>query len=105
MPTAAVRASSGRVGTPIHSKLLGLIGETQLFPTYLGVTGILSLVCGFIAIEIIGLNFLAAVDWNVIRFIKMLPFLAIRAAAGEIRPDPVPAAGRRRMVADGRDSS
>ncbi|MDP9097257.1 MAG: photosynthetic reaction center subunit M, partial [Pseudomonadota bacterium] len=68
----------GRVGRARHSKLLGLIGETQVFPTYLGITGVLSLVCGFIAIEIIGLNFLAAVDWNVIRFIKMLPFLAIQ---------------------------
>ncbi|RYY09929.1 MAG: photosynthetic reaction center subunit M, partial [Alphaproteobacteria bacterium] len=68
----------GRVGKPIHSRLFGLIGETQVFPVYLGITGILSLVCGFIAIEIIGLNFLAAVDWNVVRFIKMLPFLAIQ---------------------------
>ena len=66
-----------RVGKPFHSRLLGRIGETQVFPTTLGVTGLLSLVCGFIAIEIIGLNFLAAVDWNPIRFVKMLPFLAI----------------------------
>ena len=66
-----------RVGRPFHSRLLGRLGETQLFPTYLGLTGILSLVCGFIAIEIIGLNFLAAVDWNVVRFVKMLPFLAL----------------------------
>ncbi|MGI4799405.1 MAG: photosynthetic reaction center subunit M, partial [Janthinobacterium lividum] len=68
----------GRLGKPITSRLLGIIGETQVFPVYLGITGVLSLICGFIAIEIIGLNFLAAVDWNVVRFIKMLPFLAIQ---------------------------
>ena len=50
-------ATFARVGRPFHSKLLGRFGETQVFPTYLGVTGLLSLVCGFIAIEIIGLNF------------------------------------------------
>ena len=37
----------------------------------------LSLICGFIAIEIIGLNMWASVDWNSIRFIKMLPFLSL----------------------------
>ena len=66
-----------RFGRPFHSRLLGRIGETQVGPTYLGATGIISIVCGFIAFEIIGLNMLAAVDWNVIRFVKMLPFLAL----------------------------
>ncbi|MBV9539082.1 MAG: photosynthetic reaction center subunit M, partial [Acidisphaera sp.] len=62
---------------PRHSRLLGLIGEMQVFPTYLGTLGILSLVCGFVAIEIIGLNMWASVDWDPIRFVKMLPFLAL----------------------------
>ena len=66
-----------RLGKPLHSVLLGRIGETQVLPTYLGVYGIASLVCGFIAIEIIGLNMLAQVDWNPLRFIKMLPFLSL----------------------------
>jgi photosynthetic reaction center M subunit len=66
-----------RTGRPFHSRLLGRIGETQVFPTYLGLTGILSLVCGFVAFEIIGLNMWASVDWNPIRFLKMLPFLAL----------------------------
>ena len=70
-------SGSKRVFRPFHSKWLGRIGETQVFPTYLGATGVLSLVCGFIAIEIIGLNMWASVDWNVIRFIKMLPFLSL----------------------------
>ena len=60
-----------------HSKLFGRIGEMQIGPIYLGVEGIISLVCGFVAIEIIGLNMWASVDWNVLRFIKLLPFLSL----------------------------
>jgi photosynthetic reaction center M subunit len=74
---ALPRGSLPRIVRPFHSRLLGRIGETQVWPTYLGLSGILSLVCGFIAIEIIGLNMWASVDWNPIRFIKMLPFLAL----------------------------
>jgi photosynthetic reaction center M subunit len=70
-------AFTSRYLRPFHSRLLGRIGETQVGPTYLGVTGILSIVCGFIAFEIIGLNMWASVDWNVIRFVKLLPFLAL----------------------------
>jgi photosynthetic reaction center M subunit len=66
-----------RIGPSFHSKLLGRIGETQVGPTYLGLEGKLSLLFGFIAFEIIGLNMWASVDWNPIRFIKMLPFLAL----------------------------
>ena len=60
-----------------HSKLFGRIGELQLGPVYLGIPGIISLITGFIAIEIIGLNMWASCDWNILRFIKLLPFLAL----------------------------
>jgi photosynthetic reaction center M subunit len=60
---------------PRHSFWLGRIGESQVGPTHIGWLAILSIACGFVAIEIIGLNMWASVDWNVIRFIKMLPFL------------------------------
>jgi photosynthetic reaction center M subunit len=66
-----------RVGSTWHSRLFGRIGETQIGPVYLGFTGIASLICGFVAFEIIGLNMWASVNWNVIRFIKMLPFLSL----------------------------
>ena len=72
-----------RVGRPFHSRWLGRIGEMQVLPTYLGASGIASLVCGFIAIEIIGLNMWASVDWDPIRFIKMLPFLALDPPAAK----------------------
>ena len=59
------------------SKLLGRIGELQLGPIYLGAEGLISIVTGVIAIEIIGLNMWASVDWNLLRFVKLLPFLAL----------------------------
>jgi len=84
------RGESGRLLKPIHSKLLGRLGETQVGPTHLGLIGILSLLCGFIAIEIIGLNMWASVDWNVIRFIKMLPFLSLQPPSAKQGLNPFP---------------
>lgn len=72
-----------RIGRPFHSRWLGRIGEMQVLPTYLGGVGIASLVCGFIAIEIIGLNMWASVDWDPIRFLKMLPFLSLDPPAAK----------------------
>ncbi len=69
-----------RIGKPKaagYSKLFGRIGELQLGPVELGPEGVVSVACGFIAFEIIGLNMLASVNWNVLRFIKLLPFLAL----------------------------
>ena len=57
--------------------LLGLIGDAQLGPIYLGAIGIMSLLCGFIAIEIIGLNMLASVNWNPIQFVRQLFWLGL----------------------------
>ncbi len=57
--------------------LLGIIGDAQLGPIYLGAIGIMSLICGFIAIEIIGLNMLASVNWNPIQFLRQLFWLGL----------------------------
>ena len=43
-----------RQGKPVFNELLGYFGDTQIGPIYLGLTGLLSLLCGFIAVEIIG---------------------------------------------------
>jgi photosynthetic reaction center M subunit len=67
----------GRLPLTVHSHLLGRIGDAQLGPIYLGWFGIVSLVCGFIAFEIIGLNMFASVNWNPIQFIRQLPWLAL----------------------------
>ncbi len=66
-----------RIGTPFFSYWIGKIGNAQIGPMHLGWTGIISLLSGFLAFEIIGLNMLASVDWNPIRFIGELPWLAL----------------------------
>jgi photosynthetic reaction center M subunit len=57
--------------------LLGIFGDAQIGPIYLGTLGIASLLCGFIAIEIIGLNMLASVNWNPIQFVRQLFWLGL----------------------------
>lgn len=66
-----------RVGEPIHVHLFGRFGDAQVGPIYLGWLGIWSLLCGFAAFEIIGLNMLASVNWDVIQFVRQLPWLAL----------------------------
>ncbi|MCA1948810.1 MAG: photosynthetic reaction center subunit M [Armatimonadetes bacterium] len=69
--------NDARIGKPLHSRLLGLFADAQIGPLYLGTLGSLSLLCGFIAIEIIGLNMLASVNWDPVQFIRLLPWLAL----------------------------
>jgi photosynthetic reaction center M subunit len=66
-----------RQGGPIFSRLLGIIGDAQIGPIYLGFLGLASLLCGFIAIEIIGLNMMASVGWDPIQFVRQFPWLAL----------------------------
>jgi photosynthetic reaction center M subunit len=60
---------------------LGKIGDSQIGPIYLGTLGLLSLVCGFVAIEIIGLNMWASVGWSPTQFLRQLPWLALEPPA------------------------
>jgi len=71
------RDNVNRVGGTWHSYWMGKIGDAQIGPIYLGGTGILSLFCGFIAIEIIGLNMWASVNWDPVEFVRQLPWLAL----------------------------
>jgi photosynthetic reaction center M subunit len=66
-----------RIGKPTYSHLLGRLVNAQIGPIYLGITGIASLVFGFIAIEIIGLNMWASVGWDPVKFVTQLPWLAL----------------------------
>ena len=59
------------------SHLLGQIGNAQVGPVYLGTLGVASLIFGFMAFEIIGLNMFASVHWNPILFVRDLPWLAL----------------------------
>ncbi|MBI3350353.1 MAG: photosynthetic reaction center subunit M [Burkholderiales bacterium] len=66
-----------REGKGLHWHLLGRIGDAQLGPIYLGWLGVCSLICGFIAIEIMGLNMWASVGWDPVQFVRQLPWLAL----------------------------
>ena len=59
------------------SHFMGWIGNAQIGPVYLGATGLASLLCGFIAIEIIGLNMLASVNWDPVEFVRQLFWLGL----------------------------
>jgi len=74
---ALPRGDSRRHGKPFFNYWLGRIGDAQIGPIYIGTTGFISIVCGIIAIEIIGLNMLASVNWSPIEFVRQLPWLAL----------------------------
>jgi photosynthetic reaction center M subunit len=74
--TAAVEAL-GRGGRPSFNNLIGRIGDAQIGPIYLGFTGVASILCGIIAFEIIGLNMLAQVNWNIVQFVRQLFWLSL----------------------------
>ncbi|MEY3553004.1 MAG: hypothetical protein RL735_1352 [Pseudomonadota bacterium] len=75
------QGSLKRGETSFFNYWLGKIGDAQIGPIYLGVSGLLSLVCGLVAFEIIGLNMLASVDWNLKEFVRQLFWLSLEPPA------------------------
>jgi photosynthetic reaction center M subunit len=73
--------SFARSGVGGYNYWLGKLGNAQLGPIYLGGLGIASLMCGFLAFEIIGLNMMASVGWNPIQFVRQLFWLALEPPA------------------------
>lgn len=79
---APLRSSTfGRSGKPFYVYWLGKIGNAQIGPIYLGGLGVASLVFGFFAIEIIGLNMWASVGWDPVAFVVHLPWLSLNPPA------------------------
>ncbi|MGZ5920332.1 MAG: photosynthetic reaction center subunit M [Rhizomicrobium sp.] len=78
MGIALPAGSYGRSWKPFFLYWLGKVGNAQIGPIYLGGLGVASLVCGFFAIEIIGLNMWASVGWDPLKFIFHLPWLALK---------------------------
>ena len=72
----AARASD-RTRNPGFSYWMGKLGDAQIGPIYLGWTGVFSLAFGIMAIEIIGLNMWASVNWDPVQFVRQLPWLAL----------------------------
>ncbi len=77
------RGERERLGKPRFSRWLGMIGNAQIGPFYLGFTGLMAIVCGVVAFEIIGLNMLASVNWDVVEFIRQLFWLALEPPSPE----------------------
>lgn len=84
------KADWPREKVKLFSYLLGKIGDAQIGPLYLGGTGLASLICGFIAIEIIGLNMWASVGWDPIKFVGQLPWLTLNPPLAEHGLNPFP---------------
>ena len=84
------REDDSRDHLRIFSWLAGKIGDAQIGPIYLGWAGTLSLVFGFLAIEIIGLNMWASVDWNPMKFFGLLPWLSLDPPLPEHGLNPFP---------------
>jgi len=59
------------------SKLAGLLGNAQLGPIYLGTFGVVSLATGALWFMIIGISFLAQVDYSIPLFLKELFWLSL----------------------------
>ncbi|MFZ4409576.1 MAG: photosynthetic reaction center subunit M [Paracraurococcus sp.] len=75
------RDSVERKYTPGHLHLLGRLGDAQIGPVYLGMTGLLSLVFGFLAFEIIGFVMLDSVNWSLREFFRQFFWLALEPPA------------------------
>lgn len=66
-----------RTGKPGFQYLLGILGDAQIGPIYLGGIGIASLLCGIVSFNIIGFNMLASVGWDMGEFIRNFFWLAL----------------------------
>jgi photosynthetic reaction center M subunit len=66
-----------RLGDPSFVYWFGKVGDAQVGPFYLGTLGLISLACGLIAFEIIGLNMWASVNWDPVQFVRKLFWLGL----------------------------
>ncbi len=70
-----------RTEAATSSYWVGKFTNAQFGPFYLGKLGLASLLTGFLAFEIIGLNMWASVDWDPIQFVRQLFWLALEPPA------------------------
>ncbi len=62
---------------------MGKFGQAQIGPIYLGWLGLASLLFAFFAIEIIGFNMLASVNWDPVEFVRQFFWLGLYPPAPE----------------------
>ena len=77
------RRNDPRMGKPFFSYLAGILGDAQIGPFYLGRLGLASLMFGTLAINIMGFNFLAQVNWDIGEFVRQFFWLALEPPAPE----------------------
>jgi photosynthetic reaction center M subunit len=71
-------AELGKRGTGTSvSPLLGKFGDAQVGPFYLGWLGLFSIILGTLAFNIMGLNMLSQVNWDLKQFARQLFWLAL----------------------------
>ena len=82
MPMKASPGNLGRRGTKTgQSHLFGRFGDAQIGPFYLGWLGALSLLLGTLSFNIMGLNMLSQVNWDLKQFFRQLFWLALEPPA------------------------
>ncbi len=86
----ALPAGDERDNVTGFSHVLGRLGDAQIGPIYLGWTGLASLITGAISIGIMGLNMLASVNWNPIKFVGQLPWLSLDPPLAKHGLNPFP---------------
>jgi photosynthetic reaction center M subunit len=72
-----------RAGKPFFSKIMGWIGNAQIGPIHLGFFGLISVITGTLAFNIIGLNMLAQVGWSIPEFLRQGFWLALEPPGPE----------------------
>jgi photosynthetic reaction center M subunit len=80
----ALPAGDGtRAGKGSFNYWMGKLGNAQIGPIYLGTLGVISGICFIIAFEIIGLNMMASVNWDLVQFVRQLFWLALEPPGPE----------------------
>ncbi|MEM7507307.1 MAG: photosynthetic reaction center subunit M [Pseudomonadota bacterium] len=72
-----------RGGQPWFSKWAGFLGNAQIGPIHLGWFGVISIITGTLAINIVGINMLAQVGFSLSEFIRQLFWLALEPPSPE----------------------
>jgi photosynthetic reaction center M subunit len=82
IPLRASPGNLGQRGTKSRiNTLFGKFGDAQVGPFYLGWLGALSIILGTISFNIMGINMLSQVNWDVKQFVRQLFWLALEPPA------------------------
>jgi photosynthetic reaction center M subunit len=72
---------ASRGSNTFNIPLFGKFGDAQIGPFYLGWIGLLSIILGTLSFNIMGINMLSQVNWDVKQFIRQLFWLALEPPA------------------------